>query len=171
MRWHMQWMGLLLLATAVLMTGCGSPEPEAEQAAPAETAAPPPEPEPLEQEPAGEAAEEKAEPKEETRKASPPDEDAVTARNVWVPGKEGKLLMGLDGGEYAPYRAGVIKETQRALQAQGFYSGPVHGYLDEPTMEALGEFQRRNNLQVCGVPAPRTRDALFAEREASAKAA
>ena len=51
---------------------------------------------------------------------------------------------------------------QRALQAQGFYSGEAHRYLDEETMKALGEFQKQKGLKVSGVPTPRTRKALWA---------
>src|SRR3972149_3715299 len=71
------------------------------------------------------------------------------------------LIQGLDGGDYEPYAPRVMERVQEALRSQGLYSGEVNGLLDEATMEALGEFQKQHGLQVCGVPTPSTRRALF----------
>jgi hypothetical protein len=101
----------------------------------------------------------------------PPAMDAVpsaettrskAATNVWAPGKEGIAVAGLDGGIYEAYAPRVIATVQDALRSHGYYQGETHGYLDEETMRALGEFQKEQGIQVCGVPTPRTRDALFA---------
>lgn len=86
---------------------------------------------------------------------------------VWAPGKEQKLMLGLDGGLYEPYRASVVRETQRELKREGFYDGPISGVVDEQTMKALGEFQRDNGLQASGVPTPLTREELFEEPTSS----
>jgi hypothetical protein len=80
---------------------------------------------------------------------------------VWVAGKEGKLVLGLDGGEYDPYSVTTVQQVQQALTSKGLYSGAISGVLDKATMEALAEFQKSNNLQACGVPTPRTREALL----------
>ena len=49
------------------------------------------------------------------------------------------------------------------LEPKRLYNGPINGVLDQDTMEALGKYQETNGLQVCGVPTPRTREALLAE--------
>ena len=71
------------------------------------------------------------------------------------------LIEGLDGGEYDPYLASKIEHVQRHLRRRGLYAGPVDGYLDLRTMEAIGRFQAAHNLQVSGVPSPRTRALLL----------
>jgi peptidoglycan hydrolase-like protein with peptidoglycan-binding domain len=70
------------------------------------------------------------------------------------------LVRGLDDGDYENYYPSVVRKVQNALQSQGLYSGPISGVLDEATMNAIGEYQRAENLQVVGVPTPRTRKAL-----------
>jgi hypothetical protein len=71
------------------------------------------------------------------------------------------LVRGLDGGDYEPYASSVVQRVQEALQTRGLYSGAIDGILGEATMEAIGQFQRQNNLQVCGVPTPQTRRLLM----------
>lgn len=71
------------------------------------------------------------------------------------------LVRGLDGGDYEPYAPSVVERVQQALQTQGLYSGAIDGILGEATMEAIAQFQRQNNLQVCGVPTPQTRRLLM----------
>src|SRR5262245_6877548 len=80
---------------------------------------------------------------------------------VWAKTFPGKLIAGLDGSLYVPYRRATIARVQRALRDRGLYTGPANGVLDRPTMESIYEFQEANfNLQRCGVPTPRTRDML-----------
>ena len=72
--------------------------------------------------------------------------------------KDERPIRGLDGLLYEPYKAVTIERTQRALRDRGLYSGPINGILDPPTMQAIYAFQKASyNLQMCGVPTPRTR--------------
>lgn len=81
-----------------------------------------------------------------------------SGKTVWAHEFEGELVQGLDGAVYEPYHAGAIERTQRALVERGLYRGPVNGILDAPTTQAIYDFQKANyNLQICGVPTPRTR--------------
>jgi peptidoglycan hydrolase-like protein with peptidoglycan-binding domain len=73
------------------------------------------------------------------------------------------FVKGLDGGDYLPYKATVVQKVQEALKQEGLYAREVNGELDEPTMKAIGEFQRENNLTVSGVPSPATRKLLLEE--------
>ncbi|HSB13833.1 MAG TPA: peptidoglycan-binding domain-containing protein [Bryobacteraceae bacterium] len=73
------------------------------------------------------------------------------------------LITGLDRGTYEPYNPGVIEQVQAVLKKNGLYQGDVNGGLDEPTMKAIGEFQKANNLTVSGVPSPATRRLLLEE--------
>jgi hypothetical protein len=152
----------VLLAGAMIFAGCGpAEEPVVEKTPPAEMV----EPETPAQAPekAAEQPETPAEPAKPEPENEPPRAEAVTPpRNVWAAGKEGVALAGLDGGLYDPYLPSVIVKVQEALTARGLYRGEAHGYLDEETMLALGEFQKDHGLQVCGVPTPQTRRALFA---------
>lgn len=112
------------------------------------------------------------EPKTEKNNPEPmpqaePSEPASPPKHVWAPGKEGKLLLGLDGGLYDRYHAATVKEAQLALSEQVLYAGKAHGVLDEETMKAVGEFQLKNGLKVSGVPTPNTRKALLAEQAPS----
>jgi Putative peptidoglycan binding domain len=93
--------------------------------------------------------------------ASEPSPQQVWEQTAWVAGKEGKLIQGLDGGEYDPYSVDTIQQVQQALQSAGIYSGPTSGLLDQATMQAIGEFQKNHGLQVCGVPTPNTRELLL----------
>jgi hypothetical protein len=68
--------------------------------------------------------------------------------------------MGLDGGEYPPYKTAVIKELQSFLFDQGLYDGPVTGVLDLETMKATGRFQEQHNIVQSGVPSPETRETI-----------
>lgn len=77
--------------------------------------------------------------------------------------KEVVLIKGLDGGTYEPYSPALIEKVQSALNAEGLYQGQVNGALDEDTMNAIGEFQKRNQLTVSGVPSPNTRRSLLKE--------
>ena len=78
----------------------------------------------------------------------------------WAPGAEGKLVLGLNGGEYPPYLASVVRETQQFLFDRQLYDGPVTGILDETTMQAIAEFQQANGIVASGVPSPETREAM-----------
>lgn len=73
------------------------------------------------------------------------------------------LITGLDGGTYEPYNPAVIEKVQTALKEKGIYQGEVTGQLDEATMNAIGEFQKANNLTVSGVPSRATRRLLLEE--------
>ncbi|HWP58411.1 MAG TPA: peptidoglycan-binding domain-containing protein [Candidatus Acidoferrales bacterium] len=44
--------------------------------------------------------------------------------------------------------AGQMLEAERQLAARGFQPGDVDGVIDEQAEQALGEFQKRNNLPV-----------------------
>jgi len=80
---------------------------------------------------------------------------------AWANGLTGYFIAGLDGALYEPYRAATIERIQQSLKARGLYAGPMNGILDSPTMKALYAFQEANhNLQLCGVPTPRTRKML-----------
>ena len=148
---------------AGVAVGCG-PAPEVEEAKTELVAAVEPavsERQPVQQ-PATEPEVEKAEPEESAQARPPAQEQVSEAAHIWAPGKEGKLLLGLDGGDYEPYHPYTVKAVQQALREAGRYAGAVHGVLDKPTMEALGEFQNQNGLKVSGIPTPRTRKALLA---------
>ncbi len=162
MRQTVKWLMLSSVAAALLALGCqGAPE-QVEKAEPVPAA----EPEPTEEEPAAEEPEQEESEPEGSAQAAPAGGGGLSAQNAWAPGKKGKLLLGLDGGLYEPYRVRVIEEVQKALKAQGLYAGEVHRYLNEETMKALGEFQKQNQLKVSGVPTPRTRKALLSGSEA-----
>ena len=80
---------------------------------------------------------------------------------VWARGLAGYFIAGMDGGLYEPYRAATIERVQQSLRDRGLYAGPINGILDTPTMKALFAFQQANhNLQLCGIPTPRTRKLL-----------
>jgi len=84
-----------------------------------------------------------------------------SGRMVWAKGLAGYFIAGMDGGLYEPYRAATIERVQRSLRDRGLYAGPINGILDVPTMKALFAFQQANhNLQLCGIPTPRTRKLL-----------
>jgi peptidoglycan hydrolase-like protein with peptidoglycan-binding domain len=85
----------------------------------------------------------------------------------WVSGAEGKLMLGLDGGSYEPYRKAVVRDAQVVLFRQELYEGLVTGVLDEQTMEAVAELQRKHGIlntngKASGVLTPKTREALKA---------
>jgi len=98
------------------------------------------------------------------RRAAPtPEPEALegSGRMVWAKGLAGYFVAGMDGGLYEPYRAATIEHVQQSLRDRGLYAGPINGILDLPTMKALFEFQQANhNLQLCGIPTPRTRKLL-----------
>jgi Putative peptidoglycan binding domain len=80
---------------------------------------------------------------------------------AWAEAFRGQLIAGLDGELYEPYRSVAIEQIQRAIKKRGLYAGAINGILDTPTMKAIYTFQQANhNLQVCGVPTPRTRKML-----------
>jgi peptidoglycan hydrolase-like protein with peptidoglycan-binding domain len=110
-----------------------------------------------------EAMEPEAEPAATQMTAAPEDPTAEEfwQDTVWVEGKEGKLVRGLDGGEYEPYKTGIVQDVQQELKAEGVYDGTITGVLDEPTMQAIGEYQENHDLQACGVPTPLTRESLL----------
>ena len=43
-----------------------------------------------------------------------------------------------------------VKSAQQALQAKGYYSGPIDGKVNDATGSGVREFQRDNNLKVTG---------------------
>jgi len=87
-----------------------------------------------------------------------PEDSGITA---WADRFEGKLIAGLDGSLYMPYRRATIERVQKALIDRGLYTGPANGVLDRPTMKSIYQFQEANfNLQRCGIPTPRTRNML-----------
>ncbi len=53
-----------------------------------------------------------------------------------------------------------VAALQVALRAKGLYAGPIDGFLDDATLQALVSFQRRAGLPPDGIPGPRTRQAL-----------
>ena len=161
MRQIVRWLMLSSVVAALLALGCQGPPEQVEKAEPMPAA----EPEPAEKKPTPEEPKEESEP-EGSAQAAPARREGLSTQNMWAPGKQGKLLLGLDGGLYEPYRVRVIEEVQKALKAQGLYAGEVHRYLNEETMKALGEFQKQNQLKVSGVPTPRTRKALLSGSEA-----
>jgi peptidoglycan hydrolase-like protein with peptidoglycan-binding domain len=71
-----------------------------------------------------------------------------------------KPVRGLDGAEYLPYKASVVRETQQELHTRGLYAGDVNGELDSATMKAIERFQKENGLHASGMPTPATRHAL-----------
>ena len=40
-----------------------------------------------------------------------------------------------------------IEQIQRALQARNYYAGPINGFYDVPTREAVQAFQKRRGLE------------------------
>lgn len=141
---------LLATSTFLILGGCReAPEPVAEPIVepptPVEPEPPPPEPPP----------EPDPEPADSLSTSTPgPIQWAGSKGNGWI------MIQGLDGGTYENYYPSTVKNVQTALQEQGLYNGPISGVLDDMTVNALGEFQKANNLHVSGVPTPRTREAL-----------
>jgi hypothetical protein len=58
-----------------------------------------------------------------------------------------------------------IKESERVLREGGYNPGPIDGVVNDQTRQAVGDFQRRNRLNVTGVLDDQTIDKL-AERGA-----
>ena len=136
----------LLFAALISAFGCSPNEP------PPKTSSAPSPAEPPAQLPAAET------PREVKEAPELPQPQPGTGKTVWAREFEGELVQGLDGAVYEPYHAGAIERTQRALTERGLYRGPVNGILDAPTAQAIYDFQKANyNLQICGVPTPRTR--------------
>lgn len=71
------------------------------------------------------------------------------------------LFEAMDGGEYEAYRVSVVLEVQAALREQGYYPGPVDGFLGRPTMDAVARFQEDHGVRPTGVPSPETRKRLL----------
>ncbi len=71
------------------------------------------------------------------------------------------LIRGFDGSHYPPYRPATVRRVQEGLRRAGLYAGPVHGHLDQGTMDAIAQFQKAEGLGASGVPSPRTRHYLF----------
>ena len=144
---------LLTAITLLAVVGCQeTPEPEPiAEPAPAQPA--PVEPEPAEtEEPTPAPAPESV--------AAPASGTPGSLRWAGVNGNGWIMILGLDGETYENYYPSVVTNVQTALQAEGFYDGPISGVLDEATSNALGEYQQANNLYVSGVPTVRTREAL-----------
>jgi hypothetical protein len=96
-----------------------------------------------------------------TSPSIPASSDETAAQIAWADGFRGELIGGLDGALYVPYGSATIERVQTSLKERGLYAGPVNGILNIQTMKAIYEFQEANpNLQVCGVPTPRTRKML-----------
>ena len=90
---------------------------------------------------------------------------AATLNSAPGEGRPFKVVEGLDGATYLAYRPALVNKIQEALKAKGLYGGEVNGVLDQATMEAVAEFQKRHGLEACGVPTPRTRELLFSEQD------
>jgi putative peptidoglycan binding protein len=130
------------------------PSPPKQESSPAPSP-PPPSPPPPSPPPAVPAAVERRGP------ATAAESLEGSGRVVWAKGVAGYFIAGMDGGLYEPYRAATIERVQQSLRDRGLYGGPINGILDTPTMKALFAFQQANhNLQLCGVPTPRTRKLL-----------
>lgn len=56
-----------------------------------------------------------------------------------------------------------LKVVQDILQSLGRYNGPIHGTQDQPTTDAIKQFQRDKGLEDDGIAGPITRKELFAE--------
>jgi uncharacterized phage infection (PIP) family protein YhgE len=70
------------------------------------------------------------------------------------------LVRGFDGAIYLGYRPSAVEKAQRALEGEGYYSGPANGDLDEATRVAIARFQEVHGLAVTGIPTPYTRAEL-----------
>jgi len=46
------------------------------------------------------------------------------------------------------YDRGLVMDVQRELTTEGYYNGPINGFLDVRTRSAIGQFQVDNNLPV-----------------------
>jgi hypothetical protein len=82
---------------------------------------------------------------------------------LWTEGAVGTLVPGLDGAEYDAYGRELIGAVQEALSREGIYTGPLNRVFDQPTTEAIGEFQEANDIHVSGVPSPVTRQRLLSD--------
>jgi hypothetical protein len=151
----------LLFLAASGVWSCSSSEPSGEEATAEAASAPEPVVEPAPPEPAPVQEEEAPMPAETPMATSEPSAAQLWEETAWVAGKEGKLVLGLDGGEYDPYSVSAVQEVQQALKTRGLYAGSISGVLDQATMQAIGEFQKNNSLQACGVPTPHTREMLL----------
>ncbi len=65
-----------------------------------------------------------------------------------------------EGGSIYVYRE-VIERAQRRLSELGHFHGEANGQFDRGTRDALTAFQRRENLQVTGLPDQETLHRLF----------
>ena len=145
--------GLVVVTMVSLMVvGACQDAPELEPVAEQKPAPRPAAPEP---EPA------KPEPPPAPKPAAEPVQGALgTPRWAGMKGNGWIMIKGLDGGTYENYHPSVVKNVQTALQSEGLYDGPISGVLDEATSNALGDYQKANDLRVSGVPTPRTSEAL-----------
>lgn len=149
--------GIAALAASLLWLGCGADEPEMASQAEEPVAQVEPEPAP------------KPEPPPPAPEPEPVREQSVAEASYWqdtrwAEGAEGKLILGLNGGEYPPYQTSFVREVQQFLFDQELYDGPVTGVLDETTMQAVAEFQAQHDIVQSGVPSPETREAMNAVR-------
>jgi hypothetical protein len=95
----------------------------------------------------------------------------VTVGAIWASAQETTasehkarvLIKGVDGGDYEAYKPSLVTRVQEALKKEGVYDGEANGKLDESTMNALAEYQRKNGVQASGVPSPKTRERLLKE--------
>lgn len=62
-------------------------------------------------------------------------------------------------GNSAKFRRIAI-EVQTALQAYGFYDGPIDGVIGKASRDALARFQSQYNLEVTGTITPQVLDAF-----------
>lgn len=60
------------------------------------------------------------------------------------------------------YSREYIRQRQAMLKELGFYKGEIDGYLGPATEEATRDFQRKNGLEVDGIPGPATTKKLKA---------
>jgi nitroreductase len=45
----------------------------------------------------------------------------------------------------------VVADVQTQLQQEGYYTGPINGFLDQPTQAAIANYQRDHNLAITAV--------------------
>jgi len=81
-----------------------------------------------------------------------------------------ETVTGLNGAIYQAYKPSVVRDVQAALKVKFLYRADLNGQLDEATMQAIGEYQKANNLEVSGVPTPATRERLLGTTESGANA-
>lgn len=60
-----------------------------------------------------------------------------------------------------PFALSYVRRIQTRLRELGLYNGEINGLYDQPTKDAILEFQRRNRLPADGIIGPATERLLF----------